>query len=84
MPNVRLSVCHKAFKYRGPQLWNLVEDEITDKEGLQLQLQCDTPCAVALRGWETSHAGAVLVQLEVCYNFFMKGFGVIDVDECRG
>ena len=34
VPNVHLSVCRKAFKYRGPQLWNLVEDDITEKESL--------------------------------------------------
>ena len=34
VPNTRLETCRKVFWYRGPCLWNIVNDDITSKESL--------------------------------------------------
>ena len=34
VPDICLNICRRAFKYRGLQLWNIVDDEITAKTSL--------------------------------------------------
>ena len=34
VPNIRLEVCRKSFRYRGPCLWNIIDDEIKIKPSI--------------------------------------------------
>ena len=35
VPQVRLELSKKAFKYRGPQMWNLLDEDVSCKESLR-------------------------------------------------
>ena len=35
VPNIRLDICRKSFRYRGPWYWNFIDDEIRISPSLE-------------------------------------------------